>query len=49
VGGRPYLIYSVHQDALSARTIDGGDITPLELTWKDPQPRTPGLAVSRSP
>ena len=30
--GRPYLIYSVHQDALSGWTIDGGDITPLELT-----------------
>ena len=30
--GRPYLIYSVHQDALSAWPIAGGDITPRELT-----------------
>ena len=29
--GKPYLIYSVHEDALGAWTILGGAIEPLEL------------------
>ena len=28
---RPYVIYSLQQDALAAFTIEGGQITPLEL------------------
>jgi proteasome lid subunit RPN8/RPN11 len=30
--GKPYLIYSLREDALSAWTIDGGAIQPLDLT-----------------
>jgi len=30
--GKPYLIYSLREDTLSAWTIDGGGITPLDLT-----------------
>ena len=30
--GKPYLIYSLREDALSAWTINGGDIQPLDLT-----------------
>jgi proteasome lid subunit RPN8/RPN11 len=30
--GRPYLIYSLREDDLAAWTIDGGRITPLEIT-----------------
>lgn len=29
--GKPYLIYSLHEDALAAWTIAGGAIEPLEL------------------
>jgi proteasome lid subunit RPN8/RPN11 len=29
--GKPYLIYSLHEDALAAWTIRGGEIEPLEL------------------
>jgi proteasome lid subunit RPN8/RPN11 len=30
--GKPYLIYSLREDTLSAWTIDSGAITPLDLT-----------------
>ncbi len=30
--GKPYLIYSLREDALSAWTIRGGEITPLDLS-----------------
>jgi proteasome lid subunit RPN8/RPN11 len=30
--GKPYLIYSLHEDDLAAWTIIGGEISPLELT-----------------
>ena len=30
--GKPYLIYSLREDALSAWTIDRGDIKPLDLS-----------------